>query len=475
MATRPGILALLAFFILSAAAGMAATTNICMLLSEHDGPSTVSTAAAMFAGTEDPSFDQPGFSPPIKEPYDSAAPVPGMGARVSRPTTGTIRYTAAVSADEGNKKKGLWRRLRIIFGSLGGKFSTAARQPQVTNAEESAHSGDPTPNITGFDLAPGVSAAETFHFTIQGPGALGYSVARRTEPSSAVSALQRLHKPVACAALQGVHDWHEGGAQNFTFGDMVKGESADAGRVRELIVATGPVTYAANDVQLAYPLRADGIKDFTEPRAFIYPIIKPRVSIVVAKKMGEGAAVPVREVVKAYFVPSSRRVVFELEFWFHWFHGIILASSVLASSALFTRKRHKWTMPYFFGLLTFLAAVYSMSLVMALIAQQPSLSPGSALSGSMALVVRRTAVIVATASALIAAIASDVTIELGADIYLTQTIFINGQTNLKIDGKGFKVDGGGPNGCFNIQGSSTEVEIENLTVTNSYSVSGTGQ
>ena len=104
-----------------------------------------------------------------------------------------------------------------------------------------------------------------------------------------------------------------------------------------------------------------------------------------------------------------------------------------------------------------------------MIAQQTSLPPDSAL------VVRRTAVIVATASALIAAIASDVTIELGADIYLTQTIFINGQTNLKIDGKGFKVDGGGPNGCFNIQGSSTEVEIENLTVTNGYSVSGTGQ
>mmetsp|Transcript_33129 Transcript_33129/g.74822 ORF Transcript_33129/g.74822 Transcript_33129/m.74822 type:complete len:104 (-) Transcript_33129:223-534(-) len=82
MATRLGILALLAFFVCSAAAG---TANMC-LLSEH-GPSTWSTtkkmtcSAAMFAGTEDPSSDQPGFSP-IKEPSDAAEPVADMGARV---------------------------------------------------------------------------------------------------------------------------------------------------------------------------------------------------------------------------------------------------------------------------------------------------------------------------------------------------------------------------------------------------------
>ena len=127
---------------------------------------------------------------------------------------------------------------------------------------------------------------------------------------------------------------------------------------------------------------------------------------------------------------------------------------------------------WFFQWLAFLVCLYSLSLVMCQIAQQqPALSPGSVLSGSTALVVRRTTVVVTTASALLAAIASDVTIELGADIYLNSTIDINGQTNLKIDGKGFKVDGGGSVQCFNIQGTSTEVEIIDLTVTNGYGVS----
>mmetsp|Transcript_33129 Transcript_33129/g.74823 ORF Transcript_33129/g.74823 Transcript_33129/m.74823 type:complete len:89 (-) Transcript_33129:60-326(-) len=77
-------------------------------------------------------------------------------ASSSSPTAGMIRDTA-VPGEGSNNREGLWRRLRIIFGSLGGKFSAAARQPRVTIVEESAHSDDTNPDITGFDLAPGVS------------------------------------------------------------------------------------------------------------------------------------------------------------------------------------------------------------------------------------------------------------------------------------------------------------------------------
>ena len=102
--------------------------------------------------------------------------------------------------------------------------------------------------------------------------------------------------------------------------------------------------------------------------------------------------------------------------------------------------------------------------------------------GSTALVVPRfeaaaaprnlATVTVTTQANLVANLKSDTTIELGADIFLTRTIDItSGQTGLVIDGMGlYKVDGNGNVGCFNIENSTTEVVVQNLVITNGYTV-----
>ena len=149
-------------------------------------------------------------------------------------------------------------------------------------------------------------------------------------------------------ALQQVHDWPEGGAQNFTFGDMVKDEAASAARGKALGVAPGPVTYAANltnlacgepvvvrvrawnrqgpagpvwytqesidDAQLAYPLCADGIEDCVEPRALNYSITpralvdKPPFEIPLAGPIASGSGKDLE--LKNSFTKKSLMVTF---------------------------------------------------------------------------------------------------------------------------------------------------------------------
>ena len=82
----------------------------------------------------------------------------------------------------------------------------------------------------------------------------------------------------------------------------------------------------------------------------------------------------------------------------------------------------------------------------------------------------RKLVSVSTEAQLRAAIGSDVTIEITADIYLTSTISIYNKNNLVINGNGHKVDGQGVAQCFYISGSTSVVEVNDLTITNGYDV-----
>ena len=85
--------------------------------------------------------------------------------------------------------------------------------------------------------------------------------------------------------------------------------------------------------------------------------------------------------------------------------------------------------------------------------------------------VSRRMVTVTTQEEFEAAVASDTTIEVAADIYLSSEIDIDGITGLVINGNGFKIDGQGyVTSCMWIEGGS-EVTMNQLTVTNGYVVS----
>ena len=73
-----------------------------------------------------------------------------------------------------------------------------------------------------------------------------------------------------------------------------------------------------------------------------------------------------------------------------------------------------------------------------------------------------------------AGIASDTTMEVTADIYLSSQIEIDGITGLVINGNGFKIDAGASSSdqrrCMYIDGGS-QVTMNQLTVTGGYVVS----
>lgn len=77
-------------------------------------------------------------------------------------------------------------------------------------------------------------------------------------------------------------------------------------------------------------------------------------------------------------------------------------------------------------------------------------------------------VTVSTEANLKAALKSDTTVVLGADIALTAQLAISGLVNLVIDGASHALDGQGKVSIFSISGSSTVVSFRNLTVAHGY-------
>ena len=63
----------------------------------------------------------------------------------------------------------------------------------------------------------------------------------------------------------------------------------------------------------------------------------------------------------------------------------------------------------------------------------------------------------------------DATISIGADIYLTSAVTINGVTGLYIEGNNFRIDGQQKDGCFYIT-SGSELIFTNMTITNGHTV-----
>ena len=70
-------------------------------------------------------------------------------------------------------------------------------------------------------------------------------------------------------------------------------------------------------------------------------------------------------------------------------------------------------------------------------------------------------------------LASKTVVRLGADIVLSSTVqILNGQSGLVIDGTNkYKVDGAGSVRCFIVKGPTTEVVVQNLTISRGYGIS----
>ena len=69
---------------------------------------------------------------------------------------------------------------------------------------------------------------------------------------------------------------------------------------------------------------------------------------------------------------------------------------------------------------------------------------------------------------------SDITVALGADILLTDTIGITGVSGLVVDGRGHRVLGSNAFVCFKISGDGTEVSLLNMTISGGKSGTGGG-